>query len=196
MLVLYWWGRRTHIHMTCWNDFDMRSYDETHCCIIRGRGKCISAGVVPEHICGEVELEIFLHQWIFSHHKTETWFHFSWDVDIAIKIQQMNLSLFYLNFYTEKTASHKELRLILLSIDNSNNRCSSANSTICSSLPLNFYTESDLCQFILLTKIRDSKTRENWTHFTQLMSDSWLSNDWMFWPERMSHTLAFLSQPW
>lgn len=27
------------------------------------------------------------------------------------------------------------------------------------------------------------------------MSDSWVSKDWMHWPERMSHTLAFLSQP-
>uniref|UniRef100_A0A0E9RNH5 Uncharacterized protein n=1 Tax=Anguilla anguilla TaxID=7936 RepID=A0A0E9RNH5_ANGAN len=27
------------------------------------------------------------------------------------------------------------------------------------------------------------------------MSDSWVSKDWMHCPERMSHTLAFLSQP-
>jgi len=34
------------------------------------------------------------------------------------------------------------------------------------------------------------------THFTLLMSDSWVSKDWTFCPERMSHTFAFLSQPW
>lgn len=36
----------------------------------------------------------------------------------------------------------------------------------------------------------------SWTYFTQLTSDSWLSKDWMFCPERRSHTLTFLSQPW
>lgn len=34
------------------------------------------------------------------------------------------------------------------------------------------------------------------THRTLLISDSWVSNDWMHCPERMSHTFAFLSQPW
>lgn len=33
------------------------------------------------------------------------------------------------------------------------------------------------------------------TYRTLFMSDSWVSKDWIHCPERMSHTLAFLSQP-